>query len=140
MKEEISAGGIIIFGNSMLLLRKYNGDWVLPKGRVNKEESLKDAAMREVYEESGAKVNVLKYLGKISYEFIRTGTNKNRHIKKIVHWYLMEARNMNCKAQKNEGFKDAQYVPFDRAAKIIRYDDERRIVVKAIEDIEYYGY
>ncbi|MCG8485127.1 MAG: NUDIX hydrolase, partial [Clostridia bacterium] len=34
MKREISAGGVVVFGNAILLLRKYNGDWVLPKGRV----------------------------------------------------------------------------------------------------------
>lgn len=31
--EEISAGGVVIDGNSVLVLRKYQGDWVLPKGR-----------------------------------------------------------------------------------------------------------
>ena len=31
MITEISSGGVVIFGNALLLLRKYNGDWVLPK-------------------------------------------------------------------------------------------------------------
>lgn len=34
MREEISAGGVVVLGNTILLLRKYNGDWVLPKGKV----------------------------------------------------------------------------------------------------------
>ena len=50
MREEISAGGVVLFGNAILLLRKFNGDWVLPKGRVEEGEQRKDAALREVLE------------------------------------------------------------------------------------------
>ena len=50
MREEISAGGVVLFGNAVLLLRKFNGDWVLPKGKVEEEETKQDAAVREVSE------------------------------------------------------------------------------------------
>ena len=39
MREEISAGGVVLFGNAILLLRKFNGDWVLPKGKVEEGEN-----------------------------------------------------------------------------------------------------
>ena len=61
MREEISAGGVVLFGNAILLLRKFNGDWVLPKGRVEEGEQRKDAALREVLEETGVKAEILKY-------------------------------------------------------------------------------
>jgi 8-oxo-dGTP pyrophosphatase MutT (NUDIX family) len=137
MLEEVSAGGIVVFGNSILLLRKFNGDYVLPKGRVEKNESINYAAVREVFEESGARVSVIKYLDKISYEFIRN-SNKDLVIRKVVHWYLMKARDMNCKPQKNEGFVSAAFFPYERAIQIARYDDERRIIRKAVEELEYY--
>ena len=37
---EISAGGVVVFGNAILLLKKYNGDWVLPKGRIERKEDV----------------------------------------------------------------------------------------------------
>ena len=46
MREEISAGGVVLFGNAILLLRKFNGDWVLPKGRIEAGEQKKEAALR----------------------------------------------------------------------------------------------
>ena len=49
MREEISAGGVVLFGNAILLLRKFNGDWVLPKGRIEAGEQKKEAALREKY-------------------------------------------------------------------------------------------
>ena len=39
MREEQSAGGVVLLGNAILLLRKYNGDWVLPKGKIESGES-----------------------------------------------------------------------------------------------------
>ena len=67
MREEISAGGVVLFGNAILLLRKFNGDWVLPKGKVEEGENNEEAALREVAEETGVKAETLKYLGEIHY-------------------------------------------------------------------------
>ena len=138
--DEVSAGGIVFFKNNILMLRKFNGDWVLPKGRVEENETIRDAAIREVYEESKAKVNVIKYLGKIYYEFNRTSYKEKVKVNKEVYWYLMMAHNMNCSAQKNEGFKEAKFLPFERSLKIARYDDERKIIKKAIDDIKFHCY
>lgn len=140
MVDEISAGGIVFFKNSILMLRKFNGDWVLPKGRVEENESLKETALREVYEETKAKVTPIKYLGKINYEFSRTCYLDKIHIRKEVHWYLMVAKNMSCNAQKNEGFAEAKFLPFERSMIIARYDDERKIIKKAVEEIKFHCY
>ena len=44
----LSSGGVIINNNLILLLKKYNGDYVLPKGRIERGESIQEAALREV--------------------------------------------------------------------------------------------
>ena len=69
MREEQSAGGVVLLGNAILLLRKYNGDWVLPKGKIEPGESHEEAALREVKEETGVKANIDKYLGEIHYTY-----------------------------------------------------------------------
>ncbi len=61
MREEISSGGVVVFGNAILLLRKYNGDLVLPKGKVEPGEELAETAKREVKEESGVSGVITKY-------------------------------------------------------------------------------
>ena len=65
MIEETSSGGVVIFGNTILLLKKFNGDWVLPKGRVEKDESIREAALREVLEESNVRAEIIKYIDMI---------------------------------------------------------------------------
>ncbi len=126
MIGEVSAGGVVIFGNALLLLKKFNGDYVLPKGRMEKGESLEETALREVEEEAGIKAEIVEYIGDASYEY--RNYKYNEFIEKTVHWYLMSASNMDGVPQKSEGFIEATFVHMDRARDMVRYEDERRII------------
>lgn len=132
--KEISSGGVVVFGNTILLLRKFNGDWVLPKGRLEEGESTKSAALREVYEESGVKGEIVKYLGNINYNY--KNLKRDELVVKTVHWYLMKTNNMDSKPQKQEGFADAVFVHIDKVTGLVRYSDERKILNKSIAHIK----
>lgn len=135
MKEEISAGGVVLFGNAILLLRKFNGDWVLPKGKVEKGEDKKQAALREVLEETGVKAEITKYLGEIHYTF-KENWDENKSVHKTVFWYLMKSKNMNTIPQKEEGFVDAKYIHIDRVVEFAKYDDEKEIIKVALLEVK----
>ncbi len=128
---EVSAGGVVIFGNAILLLKKYNGDWVLPKGRIEKNEKVEATALREVLEESGVKAEILDYIGEIHYNY--KNLQENEIVSKTVHWFLMRSNNMDCFPQKKEGFVEAMYVHIDKAKNIVRYEDEKNIIKKGLE-------
>lgn len=129
--NEISAGGVVMYGNSVLCLRKYNGDWVLPKGRVESGETLEQTALREVHEETGLICNITEYLGKINFNYKNLKTR--REINKTVHWYLMNTNNTNTIPQKSEGFIKASFIHIFKASKTLRYEDERSIIRRALE-------
>ncbi len=131
MIEEVSSGGVVIFGNTILLLKKFNGDWVLPKGRVEKNETIKDAALREVLEESGVKAEVLRYIGMVHYKY--KNLKEDEMVYKTVHWYLMRTNSMDCIPQKKEGFIDALFVHIDKAKDLVRYQDEKDIIIKGLK-------
>lgn len=133
MLTEVSSGGVVVFGNAILLLMKYNGDWVLPKGRVEPGEKFHTTALREVLEESGVKGEIIQYIGKVNYKY--KNMKEDEIVSKTVHWYLMSSHNMNCIPQRKEGFIDAKFVHMDKAKEILRYEDERKIVIKAIKII-----
>lgn len=128
---EVSSGGVVIFGNAILLLKKYNGDWVLPKGRLERGENIKSAALREVLEETGVKGEILDYIGAVHYNY--KNLKENEIVSKTVHWYLMKSNSMECTPQRKEGFIDAMYVHVDKAKDLLRYADERKIIIKGIE-------
>ena len=130
MLEEVSAGGVVIFGNTILLLRKFNGDWVLPKGRVEEKEEIRDAALREVLEESGVKAEIIKYIGMVHYNY--KNLKGNETVYKTVHWYLMKTNSMESVPQKKEGFAEATFVHIDKVIDLVKYDDERKIINKAL--------
>ena len=129
MTEEVSAGGVVVFKNTILLLRKFNGDWVLPKGRTEKSEDIRET-LREVFEESGVKAEIKKYIGMVHYTY--KNMKGDETIYKTVHWYLMEANNMTAFPQKREGFIEATFVHIDKVQELIKYEDERKIIDKAL--------
>ncbi len=123
MIEETSSGGVVIFGNTILLLKKFNGDWVLPKGRIEKDETIRQAALREVLEESGVKAEIVKYIGMVHYKY--KNIQENEMVYKTVHWYVMKTKCMDCTPQKKEGFVDAMFVHMDKAKELVKYKDEK---------------
>lgn len=135
MRYETSAGGVVAFGNAILLLKKYNGDWVLPKGKVEPNETIRDTGIREVAEESGVKAEVVRYLGAIHYVY-QASWARNESIYKTVHWFLMRSRTMRCFPQRNEGFVEARFIHMDRVLDMMKYPDERRMIQKGIEYIQ----
>jgi 8-oxo-dGTP diphosphatase len=67
----LAAGGIVLRGTTrpriaVVRLRREKA-WVLPKGKLNPGEHPRDAARREVLEETGFNVTVHKFLGSMSY-------------------------------------------------------------------------
>lgn len=133
MIQEVSAGGMVVFGNTVLLLKKFNGDWVLPKGRVENNETIEEAALREVYEESGVKADIESYICKIKYRY--KNLKEDDIVEKTVYWYLMTCTSMNSLPQKNEGFIDAVFVHIDKAQGLARYKDEKKVINKGIRMI-----
>lgn len=134
MFEEVSAGGVVVFGNTILLLRKFNGDWVLPKGRVEKNENTRITAIREVLEESGVKAEIIRYIGMVHYTY--KNIKGNEMVYKTVHWYLMKTNSMESVPQKREGFVEAKFVHIDKVLDLVKYKDEKKIIMKALKFIE----
>lgn len=131
MLEEVSAGGVVVFGNTILLLKKFNGDWVLPKGRVEKNENTRAAALREVFEESGVKAEIIRYIGMVHYTY--KNIKGNEMVYKTVHWYLMKTNSMDSIPQKKEGFVEARFVHIDKVLELVKYKDEKKIIKKAMK-------
>ena len=81
-----AAGGVVQHANSKILFIYRNNKWDMPKGRVEKNETITDGALREVMEETGVRDLILKKPLSITYHiFSRNGKYK---LKK-TYWYLM---------------------------------------------------
>ncbi len=81
-----AAGGLVTNGNGEYLFIHRLGKWDLPKGKVEEGEKMKDAALREVEEECGIK---LDYLGKKVATTYHTYYMRNKFVLKQTKWYQM---------------------------------------------------
>ncbi len=102
-----AAGGLVINSKSEYLFIFRNNKWDLPKGGIEKKENIKDAALREVNEETGVEdIEIIKPLPMTYHFFKRNGVFK---LKKTF-WYLMKTEfDGKFKPQLTEGITKVQW-------------------------------
>ncbi|MDR1688587.1 MAG: NUDIX domain-containing protein [Clostridiales bacterium] len=131
MIEAVSCGGVVFYRGKVLLLYKNqkgkNLGWVLPKGTLENGETFKQAALREVREETSSSAQVLKFIGKTKYIF----KGYDDTVNKTVYWYLMSANSFYCKPQTEEYFSDAGFYKQHEAYHLLKFNDEKQILQKA---------
>jgi len=106
----LAAGGIVLRGNvrprfAVVRLRREKA-WVLPKGKLYPREHPRDAAKREVLEETGHDVTVHEFLGSVSY--VVEGKLK------IVQFWLMRAAGAPVH-ELNDDVKAVKWLPLRQA-------------------------
>lgn len=97
----VAAGGIVTNKAGRVLFIYRNGKWDLPKGKLDKGETLEECAIREVMEETGVTdLNIENFLRTTYHVFKRNGKYKLKE----VHWYAMTTTYDGIlKGEKKEG-------------------------------------
>ncbi len=136
-REEVSAGGLVVRrrkGDLEALIAEQRDRNTrrravrLPKGRLDRGESLEQAALREVREEVGLEARLVAPLGSVSYVFYERKTR--RHIPKRVHFFLMAW--VSGDAHPADGEMEAvAWVSLAEAEQRLTFDAERGIVARA---------
>lgn len=102
-----AAGGLVKNENKDLLFIYRNDKWDLPKGKIEKGETIKGAAVREVEEECN--ITISKRGDKICKTY-HVYIYKDEVVLKKTHWYKMKARGQHkLKPQKEEGITDVRW-------------------------------
>lgn len=109
-KKIIAAGGLVQNESKELLMIFRRGKWDLPKGKLDKGESIEACALREVKEETGlTNVEIIELAGKTVHEY--TDEYSNREVTKETYWYKMYAlENQLLIPQKEEGIEAIEWV------------------------------
>ncbi len=122
-----AAGGIVCNQYGKILFIKRLGKWDLPKGKIEKGESLEQAALREVEEETGLKEMKIREFLNTTYH-IYTERNGDK-ILKTTHWFIMDYNgNETPKPQVEEGIIQVDWK--DQA------DIEKNVLGKTFRNIE----
>ena len=100
--------------------------WSMPKGHVEEGETAAQAAVREVWEETGIKAEIVAELGTVDFWF----TADDKRVHKTVHHFIMQAVGGEISGD-NAEVLSAEWVELDRAPARLAYADERRLLHKA---------
>jgi 8-oxo-dGTP pyrophosphatase MutT (NUDIX family) len=95
------------------------GEWVLPKGHINAEETPEAAAVREVQEEAGVRAAVMARAGESEYPVDGQPVR--------VVFFLMRYLG-DTSRQEDRGLAWRRY---DEALRMLHFDDARRVLMQA---------
>jgi 8-oxo-dGTP pyrophosphatase MutT (NUDIX family) len=123
---ERSAGGVVLrwidVEPSVLLIRDPYRNWGLPKGHLEEGEDAKQAAIREVSEETGLdRLEVGPEVGTINWYFRRRGTL----VQKFCTFFLMRSTEGDAIPEVGEGITECVWLPFGEAMERLTYENAR---------------
>ena len=115
-----AAGGIVVRGGARPLVavvqRSKDERWVLPRGKLKRDENPRAGARREAMEETGHRVQVHEYLGAISYTV--------RGQPKLVQFWRMRAA-VQPSRDVTKDIAAVEWLPFAAALRRLSFPLER---------------
>jgi 8-oxo-dGTP pyrophosphatase MutT (NUDIX family) len=130
------AAGCVVYrrdqaGTPLLLLiyDKY-GRWTLPKGHLEPGETNQDAAVREVFEETGLTGELGPLIATVGYTVL---SKRGRWRQKQVAFFLMRAHGFEARPQEAEGIGAAEWFAAAAALAQIGYPQIHAVLARALE-------
>ncbi|NLA28910.1 MAG: NUDIX hydrolase [Propionibacterium sp.] len=131
MTKIVNASGAVVLRGKrnhrevLVVHRPSYDDWSLPKGKMLPDEYLPVTAVREVQEETGHAIRLVRRLNTARYPI-------NSHIK-VVQWWLAELASNEVVGHDKEADK-VEWWPTSKAIRELSYDDDVGNVVQALRE------
>jgi len=123
------AGGVVFSEESVFILQNDKKEWVLPKGKITKNELSAKTAIDKVEYEAGVTAEIVSNAGETAYEFY--SVTRNSPVCNKITWYIMEAEDKTYIINKEEGFLNGGYFPVEEAIDKITYSQDKSLVALA---------
>lgn len=139
--KEATAGGIVWRRNKkgsieILLHKDPKERWTIPKGHIEAGETAREAAEREIREETGLQeMKVMNWLGKINFQYRR----QNSLILMTTHIYLVQAKGNTSNVQKEDFMKSIAWLDANDALEKIEYEDIGKLILLGLKEIRNAG-
>lgn len=130
MKSEKSCGAVIYRKNGQNIeflavrSRGFSGFWGFPKGHVEEGETEEETCIREIMEETGLRVQLVKNFREVDYYILGSG------IKKEVVYFLALAENSQVTKQEEE-IADFGWGDFQDVYYLLTYNSAKEVLKKA---------
>lgn len=131
MKHTETAGGVVLNKKGLVLVVNQNGNsWSLPKGHIDEGEGKLQAAIREIYEESGIKnLSYIKELG--SYERYRIGLDGGEDKSEIKKIYIFLFKTKEEKLNPiDPGNPEARWIQKEKVANLLTHKKDKEFFLQ----------
>ena len=136
--RETTSGGIIYRYNpktkdlEFLLVQDARDRWTIPKGHVEKGETVKKTAIREIAEETGlTDIDVKSWLGKVDFRYRR----QQSLVIMTTHVYLVEATKNTDKLTSEDWMNGIQWFPALEAVDRMAYEGTAKLMLIGMKRI-----
>jgi len=135
MRRDKSAGLIVVKENKILLVKNPKGQWLLPKGHLEKDETEQQAAIREIKEETNIDAEIIDgFREEDAYWF----KEKGELVRKEVVFFMAKAKNSEIKVESDE-LSGADWFDWDAGIDIASFDSVKKILKKARDFCKSHG-
>jgi ADP-ribose pyrophosphatase YjhB (NUDIX family) len=117
---------VVTNGNGEVLVVSQHGtSWSLPKGHLDPGESARDAARREIYEESGIRdLELVRELGTYERHKIGVDGGEDRSEWKVITMFLFKTKEKLLKPVDPEN-PEAKWVEKSKVAALLTHEKDR---------------
>lgn len=136
MKHTFSSGGVVINKEGKVLIVNQNNDsWSLPKGHIDEGEKELEAAIREIYEESGIKkLTFINGLGSYQRFKIALDGGDDKSELKTIHMFLFKTNEIVLKPI-DPGNPEARWVEKEKVAELLTHKKDKEFFLSIIDQI-----
>ncbi len=137
MKKTLSAGGIVLNKDNLVLVVSQNGNsWSLPKGHIDEGENELQAAIREIYEESGInELELIKELG--SYERYRIGLDGSDDKSELKTMFMFLFRtNQEALKPIDPANPEAVWVKKEKVPELLTHKKDKEFFLSVVHQIK----
>ena len=138
MKNEQSAGGVVVNSKGQILLVHQNNDsWSLPKGRLEAGETQLQAALREIKEETGiADLELVSDLGEYQRHRIgKSGKGDDPSVLRTIHLFLFSTSQAQT-APDDPSISEARWVEKEKVCDVLTHPKDRDFFSKIMHQIQ----
>ena len=121
------SGGIVFFGDKVLLLQNDKREWIFPKGVIRADELPEEVAVRRVQTEAGVTAKIISPTGRTNYEFY--SISRQRPVANKIIWYLMTAEQAAVKPNSALNFSDGGFYSVEDALTKVTYSQDKSLLM-----------
>lgn len=137
MTKEKSCGALVFYKDGerveiLILKHRLGGHWSFPKGHVENNETERQTASREVYEETGIKITILENFREMVSYSPKPGVDKD------VVYFIASAGDKITKMQIEE-VSEIKWVELSVAHEFLTYYNDKQLLKSAKKYISKHG-